>query len=580
MFFDARKLSPDAVIEADICIVGAGPAGISLAREFNGRRYNVVLLESGGLNLDESLQSLGQAGEKHFAETGPLWNKRQFGGNASDWNVRTDFSRHSVRLTRLSEIDFERRDWIENSGWPVTLADLEPHYERAQRVFRLEPGAYNAEDWEDVEAAHLDIPGGDIETRMFQFGTGEVFTHRYRLVLEHSHNVRVYHHATAVEVETDDAGARATGVRAASLPGREFRVRARCVVLAGGGMTCAHLLLLSGRAHPQGLGNRHDLVGRYFMDHPILRGGTFVPNSPKLFEAMTLYDLRTIRGVPAMGHLLLSEAALRRERLLQLSMVMFPREDLARALSARQERGVQGARNVRAALERRELPALRDLGKAVLGLDGVARRLLDKAPAPITDFSRGGWSKALNAGHKFEHFEVFHQVEQAPHRENRVYLGDKLDPLGCRKLVVDWRWHDEDMAATMRGQDLYAEALARAGLGRFDVLRPDGRPEIFYSSTAHYMGMTRMHRDPRHGVVDEQCQVHGVRNLYVASGSVFSTGGFVNPTLTIVALALRIGDRIKREFGAAVETAASAAPRPAVLGLGGDRLQAEVREVS
>ena len=582
MLIDARKLVPDAVEEADLCIVGAGPAGISLAREFIGRRYSVILLESGGLDLDDDLQSLGQAGEKHVAIAGPVWNKRQFGGNSSDWNVRTDISRNSVRLTRLSAIDFERRDWIEKSGWPITLGDLEPYYERAQRVFRLEPGAYNADDWEDPEAVHLPIPGDDVETAMFQFGTGEVFTTRYRRELEQSGNVRVYHHATALEIETDADGAEATGVRAASLPGREFRVRARCVVLAGGGMSSAHLLLLSDRVRPEGLGNRHDLVGRYFMDHPILRGGAFIPASPRLFEDMALYDLRTVRGVPAMGHLLITEAALRREQLLQLSMVFFPRENPGdRALSTRQQRGIQGAHLAREALERGKAPRLRDLAKVVLGADGVAKRVLNRAPAPITDFTRGGWSKDLS-GHRYEFFEVLHQVEQAPHRDNRIYLGDKRDPLGCRKLVIDWRWHDEDVAATMRAQDLYARALARAGLGRFDIIRRDGRPEVFYPSTAHYMGTTRMHRDPREGVVDEHCRVHGVRNLYVASGSVFSTGGFVNPTLTIVALALRIGDRIKREFGSAIETDV-AALRPgaaAAGGLGAERRDTKVREVS
>ena len=185
-----------------------------------------------------------------------------------------------MRLTRLASEDFEARDWIADSGWPIRLAELGPYYERAQRVFRLEAGGYGPDDWDDPWRMQLPIPTGDVQTGIFQFGSREIFTRLYRRQLERSLNVSVYHHATALEIETDEAGARATGVRAASRPGREIRVEADTVVLTGGGIACAQMLLLSDRVQKAGLGNRHDLVGRYYMDHPMVQGGDFVPRTP------------------------------------------------------------------------------------------------------------------------------------------------------------------------------------------------------------------------------------------------------------------------------------------------------------
>ena len=169
--------------------------------------------------------------------------------------MTTNQGRNGVRLARLSESDFEPRDWIENSGWPIRRADLDAYYDRARRIFQLDAGGYETEDWECPDVARLPVPE-DIETAMFQFGNGRVFTRDYRRELERSSHVRVYHHATAVELETDAAASKVTAVRLASNPGREFRVRAKCVVLACGGMASAQLLLLSNRTQPEGLGNR------------------------------------------------------------------------------------------------------------------------------------------------------------------------------------------------------------------------------------------------------------------------------------------------------------------------------------
>jgi choline dehydrogenase-like flavoprotein len=257
----------------------------------------------------------------------------------------------------------------------------------------------------------------------------------------------------------------------------------------------------------------------------------------------------------------LSEAALRREKLLQLTMLLYPRDRkgfVRRQLDERQERAFHASERIRASIGRGEAPAVNDLRQAFRGLDGIAMGTLNLARPSGAHINHGGWSKGLGKDHPYDRFEVIHQVEQPPHRDNRVYLSDRVDQFGCRKIAVDWRWHDEDIANAMRAQDLYAAAVERSGLGRIEIPRPEGRLKMRSLSTSHYMGLTRMHADPRQGVVDAQCEVHGVPNLFVASCSVFTTGGFANPTLTIVALSLRIADQLKRRLGGALEASTAA----------------------
>ena len=545
MLVDARTLPDDALVEADVCIAGAGPAGIVLARELGAAGLRVVLLESGGPDLGAQASDLGQpAVEPGGPAAGPWRTTRCFGGNSNVWSVRTDVSAHGVRLLPLARADFEPREGIADSGWPIARANLSAYYLRAQAACGLPPLGFDPEAWEEPWARQLPGLGEDVRTSMFQFASRDAFVGAPGEALARSAAVLVHQHATAVEIELDADGARVAALRVASAPGREFRVRAAQVVLAAGGLACPQLLLNSDRQRPGGIGNRFDLVGRHYMDHPLVFGGTFVPASRRLFEAAALYDLRTVRGTPVMAHLQLTDAALRREPVLNASAMLFPRVHL----SERQRRGVESTRHLWHALRGAPAAGRFDPGAALLGADGVARKLGDKLRArhPHSDLGRGGWSALAGNARRFGTFEVLHQAEQAPHRDNRVRLGRERDRLGSRRIAVDWRWHAEDVAAFGRAQDLFATALRRAGLGEFAPARgADGGPVVLSPSTAHYMGTTRMHADPRRGVVDARCRVHDVGNLFVAGSGVFPTGGFANPTLTTLALAIRLADHLR-----------------------------------
>jgi choline dehydrogenase-like flavoprotein len=548
MLVDSRRVEGDE-IAVDVCIVGTGPAGLSLAQEFLGHGATVCLLESGGLAPEPEAQDLADGltvGEPIHPPRDVC--RRQLGGNSNAWVIRIARDQLGVRYTPLDAVDFETRNWLPYSGWPITYDDLIPYYHRAQKVCRSGPFQYQPNLWESPAAPRLGVDPARVETGMFQFGPSATFFDSYRQAIAEAPNITLYHHATVVELETHADGGIVSRVRV-SRPGGDYWVRARQFVLACGGFENARLLLLSNRQQPAGLGNQHDVVGRYFHDHPFVLGGSLVPYKPALFNQTGLYDLRWVNGVPAMGHLKLSRAVLEQEQLLNISASFFPRP------SRRKQEAILALQQLVQGLATKQVSwaMVGHLGRMLGGADHIAQTaywVKTKHQPWLTGFSQGGWSAMANNHRRFKSFEVIHQIEQTPEPTNRVTLSRDRDVLGCPKLEVHWRWNLDDAHRIGRAQAIFADALADAGLGEFQVAQVDGLPVLGRPSGAHHlMGTTRMSDNPKFGVVDAHCQVHGLSNLAIAGSSVFPTGGYSNPTLTIVALALRLGDRLKRQLG-------------------------------
>jgi hypothetical protein len=248
-----------------------------------------------------------------------------------------------------------------------------------------------------------------------------------------------------------------------------------------------------------------------------------------------------------MGGLSLTNEAMRREQLLNMSALLLPRP--------KKYRSSEAVSSLKALLSSSGLKQdskgiLQHLFNVVTGIDEIAVSAycqLTNKPQPFwPNLSQGGWSQIPNKERIYDVFEVLHQTEQAPHPDNRVVLGTEQDKLGRRKAQMQTRWREVDIRGVRRAQAIFAEEIARAGLGLYQIALDGELPLIAHEGTSHHMGTTRMHIDPKQGVVNENCQVHSVSNLFIASSSVFPTGGYANPTLTIVALAIRLADRIKR----------------------------------
>ncbi|MBD2056318.1 GMC family oxidoreductase [Oculatella sp. FACHB-28] len=559
MLIDSRTLPADQVVETDVCIVGAGPAGVTLARELAGQDFQVCLLESGGLDFDPDTQALCEgktvSPQRYPADELHVGRCRQFGGSANYWCIQIDRDENQAHVRHVTpdDIDFEQRDWIPYSGWPFRKADLAPYYQKANAICKIGPDTYEAAAWETEQAKRLSFQGDRIQSSVFQFGPRAVFTHEYREELNHASNVTTYLNANVLEVETNETATAATGLRVATLDGKEFRVKARIVVLATGGFENARLLLLSDKVQKNGLGNQNDLVGRFFMDHPGFRFGVFIPADRKLFNTTALYDLHRVKGTPIMGKLTLSEEVLRQEKLLNICVMLVPRP------SGYESKAVNSWRNLLSAVKRKQLPKeiWKHVKNVVSDLDDIVNYAYRRAKKLEFIYSprMGGWSRRPADIRNLKAFEVIAQAEQTPNPENRVTLTDECDRLGRRKVCLTWRWSDIDLETIRRVQQILAQEFAQSELGEFqprDEIE-GGLPR--FGSTHHHIGTTRMHPDPKQGVVDENCQVHGVSNLFIAGSSVFPTGGgYANPTLTIVALAVRLADHVKTTMAANVST--------------------------
>jgi choline dehydrogenase-like flavoprotein len=574
MLIDARTLPNEEVVETDICVIGTGPAGMTLAHEFAGQDFRVCFLETGGLKPDDAVQSLSAGEVVGEAYNGlEVSRRRQVGGMANEWSIELNATQRGVRYAVLDEVDFEKRDWLPYSGWCFDRAHLEPYYERAQTISQAGSFTYDVNDWETEQTPKLPLNSSRVHTNMFQFGPNTAFTQDIRDRVIQSSHLTLYTYANAVELETDETAQTVTRVRVACVSGNRFWVAAKFVIVAAGAIESARLLLLSNQTQKTGLGNQHDVVGRFFMDHPFVCAGEFTPVDRQLFNQTTLYDRHQVNNTQVMAKLSLTDETVRREQVLNMSALLFPRYPMyqleaARALKkvfmtqykylmrSSESEGVRASRQLVETLTHGGSPKdvikeLRTIGSGLgdIALAAYRKLIVDPLRPNIpADLARCGWSEWQHKERTFGYFEVWSQTEQSPDPDNRLTLSDRLDGLGYRQAKLHWRWRETDRHHVMRAQDILAEEIARSGLGQLKLYRQGNTPFLMSPTAHHHMGTTRMHVDPKQGVVNEHCQVHGVSNLFIASSAVFPTGGYTNPTLTILALAVRLADRVKTEM--------------------------------
>ena len=286
MLSDARELANDQQVEADVCIIGAGPAGISIARELIGNGAQVWLLESGGRDAERRAQRLNRGQSVGYPIHRPHQSRvRAFGGTSRHWFAPGD---ESWAARPLDPIDFEVRPGIRYSGWPFDRTHLVPYYVQAQEVCQLGPFDYDPGRWADQERTPpLPLLPGAVETTLFQHGTADFDGYYQELV--RAPNVTLVLHASVVELATGGDPGWVDRVELRREDGSRCFVRARLVVAAAGGIENPRLLLLSRRFHRNGLGNNHDLVGRFFAERMSARTGYIIPASPVLIGRAGLY---------------------------------------------------------------------------------------------------------------------------------------------------------------------------------------------------------------------------------------------------------------------------------------------------
>jgi choline dehydrogenase-like flavoprotein len=528
---DLRTLPDDAALSADVCIVGSGPAGLTLAAGLNGSGLKVLLLESGDLERNawaESMNEIVSVGRPRVLDTGEVRN-RVLGGTSATWGGR---------VTMMSEIDFQKRDWVPGSGWPITLESLMPFYRRAAEHLRMTIADPN--DALDVLASYVPPPDGDalvpylwaysmhnsLRSDFLRFGP---MARTQPLA-----DVECFVNATVTHIDTDESGRVVQALEVKGPDRRARRITARQVVLCAGGIENARLLLASNRIVPKGIGNGNDLVGRYLMDHPrgavawFLHGqedpvqrllgdlvvkASAVPEESRLPGASRRTWLTP--GYALGTRIQQTEGLLNCALFLTLQVAEDDPLTALRALAGRND-PVRNARHL------------------------VAHPLL--AGSSLTRMLRGRYPRRRLSG-------LYAQciVEQSPDRESRVTLTDRTDILGVPLPQIDWRIGEQEARTVRRTTKLFVEEMRRLGLGNPQPIDSiaDEQSEFFLPDVAHPSGTTRMSDDPALGVVDANGAVHGVEGLHVTGSSVFPTNGHANPTYTIVALAVRMADHLK-----------------------------------
>ncbi|WP_051329899.1 GMC oxidoreductase [Niveispirillum irakense] len=534
MLTDLHMIEDGQGFEADVCIIGAGVAGILMARRFAATGVSVCLVESGGATLEAAAQELNRGenvGLPYYALD--VSRNRGLGGTSNTW---------SGRCVPLDPIDFERRKWVPHSGWPVKASDLGAFYRQAAvecGVGEADPESGYRDLWEE---AGIDDPGLDpeqVEVRFWRLKAVR-FGDQYKRDLIGNPNVQLLLHGTAVEISVSPDTNRVESILLAGIGGRRHRVRARHFVLAAGGIENARLMLASTRVERAGIGNAQDMVGRFFMEHPKCRTAEVRTDDPyRLLEQFRSFYPRDMAAL--CPSLVLSAKAQETHGVLNSSIAVYYRSlpsvtKAASDLNAGWKKGIwwpEGAgRNLLALL-----PVMGEL-PANLVRRYVRRRALIAKPEAIYLLVRG---------------------EQAPNPDSRVTLSDQIDGLGYRRARLDWRLSDIDKRSARVLTGLVGQEFQRLGLGRTVMddwlLTPDGdwpthlegddHHEILQGGH-HHIGTTRMSTTPRQGVVDRDCRVWGKANLHIAGSSVFPTAGWANPTLTIAALALRLADHVGR----------------------------------
>lgn len=505
MIIDAQMVEIGEVVDADICVIGAGPAGLAVVEQFLDTRFRVVVLESGGHVPDARSRTFD-----HGESVGYPYHRihetrsRGIGGSSHLWD-------EWMRARPLDAIDFRRRDGVPLSGWPIGRDELEPHYRRAHDALGLGDYDYDSAIFDGGLADH------DLAEVAFRY-TNMVDYRKIESAIEHSANTLLILRSTVSGTAPDTNGS-VDAVEVLGDDGRRFSVRSRVFVGAAGGLENARLLLLGGVDHPW--------LGRGFMEHPRVRSGYI--RGPLVERIASSVVQNTSAKGTTRPALVPSESSVDEHGLLN-AMVLFTPSTRAASLDELRSLSValgalRGRPNTEESVAGHLWALLRHPIRSVIAALG-SRTAVGREPVLMLSFT----------------------LEQPVRLESRVVLGSSNDDFGLPVAQLEWVVGDEERRAVRFMQDRIDAWLRDRGLGWLEGRLGTERPARVFSGEWHHLGATRMSADPAEGVVDSDLRVHGTRNLYLVGGSVFPASGHANPTLTIVALALRLADHLHAEL--------------------------------
>jgi choline dehydrogenase-like flavoprotein len=501
MFIDLNDFNSNEKLQFDICIIGAGAAGITLAKTLNDGNLQIALLESGGLNAEGDTQALYEG-----IYTGPEYmplkavRLRAFGGTTGYWGGQS---------IPLDEFDFTYRDWIPNSGWPISYSELMKYIPEASNICGVPLGGYQWSSIHDNNKPEFPFNPHNFNDLIMRFSSPpRHFGEYYRDEVGQSKNITCFLHANVTGIITNETASHISHVNVSTLDGKKTDIYAKKFVLACGGIENSRLLLLSNQVNPAGIGNEYDQVGRYFMEHPNFDSGLIKISDGVKVTSLTNPRLR--QG----AHRVRLDFRISEKEQKQLSIL-----------------------NHSAFFAPKDIPQIHmhsDIG------------FMDKVWNKLESLYEKAFESDSENINNTE-FTLRIRLEQAPNKNSRITLNRDKDALGLQKAQLDLRFTDLEGKTIEAVQEKLARELGNTGIGRmridFDPTDSNWKNQCGWQ--VHHSGGTRMHKSPKHGVVDPNSKVFGTDNLWVAGSSIFPTSGHANPTMNFVALCLRLAEHLK-----------------------------------
>lgn len=509
MHIDARDLDNSTIIKGDICIVGAGVAGISIALQFINTSFKVILLEGGGFEYDDKVQKLydGQiTGQKYY----PMMSSRlhYFGGTSGHWGGL---------CSPLDDIDFSKRDWIPDSGWPISKIDLDSFYKKATQILDLPSDDFNIDYWKKKNPKVVPLPLNEdiIKNKIYQRSTPTRFGEKYDELIKYSKNVFLYTYANATNLICNDDLTKIDNIEIKNYTGKKHTVKARLNIIACSAIQNARLLLASNKQLQYGVGNQNDLVGRYFMEHLEINSANLILKTP---NPLNFYTWN--KNISA--ELMASTKSQQSRGMLHATMSLLPLE-----IESKMKPSM-------------ETWAFKDPRKSSKNSKNISTLAYKQSR-----FRR------MFLSNNYSSYGVYTRLEQCPNPNSRILLNKDVDSLGVPKINLNWNFTNLEKKSIRETNILLGQQIGAIGIGRLKLkdflldVNDNTMPENT-SGGWHHIGTTRMSNDPKKGVVDSNCKVTGIMNLYIAGSSCFPTAGAVTPTLSIVALSLRLSEHIKK----------------------------------
>jgi glycosyltransferase involved in cell wall biosynthesis/choline dehydrogenase-like flavoprotein len=526
----------------DVCVVGSGLVGSCLALDLAHRGHSVLVIESGIAKADPLFQKLSDASialpQYHHPMSVAV--SRALGGTSALWGGR---------CVLFDEIDFLRRDYIPNSGWPISHRDVAKYERRAAELLGCDDGGFRTYDLNGYAGSEID------------FNKLERWVNETRIIiqqpeLKRSDRIVVLLNGTVIGIDWQRGAPAIKGIKIAR-EGRSINFRgARDYILAMGGIETARLLLNMQKEHPLLFGGEAGPLGRYYMGH---LSGSIANLRLNIPTEIALFD--NLKGVKSFARrrLSLSPETQLQNRLpniafwpdnpalfdslhgsgfLSLAYLLLHIPKLSSRFMS------EAIRELQTRHHSSYLPHLQNLVKDFEGMvagvfQSIQQRYVYHRRLPrvlVTD--------------KNGCYPLHFHAEQSPNGDNRISLTEDVDQFGMNRVSVDFRFGSSEFEKIRSAHKVFDGAIRHLGFGELlyvDELTDGIIPSTVTPDGLHQIGSTRMSDNPSTGVVDGNCRVFGFENLYVAGSSVFPTGSQASPTLPAVALSMRLSEHLERQ---------------------------------